>query len=56
MLIASLPVPEPEDEHVARLAQLQNEMATANEEYRAAVNRASMYISRVFHLIQPVYL
>lgn len=40
MLISSLPVPEPENEHVARLAQLQNELALANEEYRAAVNRA----------------
>jgi len=40
MLIASLPVPEPETEHVARLAELQNELEMANEEYRLAVNRA----------------
>jgi hypothetical protein len=50
MLIASLPVPEPEAEHVARLAELQNELATANEEYRLAVNRASMFFHR-FHFI-----
>jgi len=40
MLIASLPVPEPENEHVARLTQLQTELTEANEEYRRAVNRA----------------
>jgi len=40
LLINSLPAPEPENQHVARLAELQDEMAAANEEYRQAVNRA----------------
>jgi hypothetical protein len=41
-LINSLPVPEPEEQQVARLAQLQSEMAAANEEYRLAVKQARL--------------
>jgi len=54
LLITSLPVPEPEEEHVARLAELQKEMAAANEEYRVAVARTQdlhRQISNILHVM-----
>jgi len=52
LLINSLPLPEPEEEHVARLAHLQDEMAAANEEYRQAVKRAQQLHSQISTILK----
>jgi len=42
LLINSLPVLEPEETQAARFVQLEEEMQVANEEYKAALERARM--------------
>lgn len=44
VLIQSMPVPESEETQVLNLQRLENEMQQANEEYMAALDRASELI------------
>lgn len=45
VLIQSMPVPESEETQVLNLQRLENEMQQANEEYMAALDRASELIN-----------
>jgi len=51
VLIQSLPVPESEEEQAKRFQVLEEEMQQANEEYKAAVNRAKDLQSQVSEVL-----
>ncbi|KZS90222.1 hypothetical protein SISNIDRAFT_444091 [Sistotremastrum niveocremeum HHB9708] len=54
ILIQSLPVPEPESEQAARLESLENEMTTANREYKEAVARAKNLHAQITSVLEQM--
>jgi len=52
VLIKSLPVFDPEEEQIARLDKLEQEMVVANQEYREAVERAKTLHKEVSDILQ----
>jgi len=51
-LIQAMPVPEPEEEQVARLGRIEQEMVAANQEYREAVERAKTLHHEITQVLQ----
>jgi len=52
ILIKSLPIFDPEEEQIARLSALEQEMGVANQEYREAVDRAKMLHKEVSDILE----